>query len=278
MNFTKALAGLTLGVLSTGASPAFAARFEVSYTTTFTTVTSTVDCGDCGQTPTRTQSPLDPISMTSTVFLDIQDRHIEPTHIVTFPFMISGGQLMGFEPNSNAPWASLVPASLLGDADVAEPASGLGILGITRSRTSFGDPNDPATRETDTWGFYRHLGWTAQDGADMLATSSMFQTTPFPVTFENLGASLTASQFASRMLQDFWCTGCTSTTEARLASSLNGISRTTSYGGTVTAFSIRDLDAVAAVPEPSTYALMLVGVAAIGFAARRRRAAGTINP
>jgi hypothetical protein len=43
------------------------------------------------------------------------------------------------------------------------------------------------------------------------------------------------------------------------------------YWGTVTAMSVRDLSA-AVVPEPSTYALMLAGVAAIGFAARRRKA------
>jgi hypothetical protein len=43
MNFAKACAGLALSLLTTFVSPTFAARFEVTYTTTFTTVTSTVD-------------------------------------------------------------------------------------------------------------------------------------------------------------------------------------------------------------------------------------------
>jgi hypothetical protein len=39
------------------------------------------------------------------------------------------------------------------------------------------------------------------------------------------------------------------------------------------AFEIDNLSAVAAVPEPDTYALMLGGLAAVGFVARRRRSA-----
>jgi hypothetical protein len=43
------------------------------------------------------------------------------------------------------------------------------------------------------------------------------------------------------------------------------------YGNTVAWPTVNDLTLAAAVPEPETYALMLAGLAAVGFVARRRR-------
>lgn len=41
--------------------------------------------------------------------------------------------------------------------------------------------------------------------------------------------------------------------------------------GNYTTFTTNAVSAIAAVPEPETYAMMLAGLGLVGFAARRRR-------
>lgn len=275
------------------ASPAMAERFELTYTGTLTRMQSSLGCQDVGTLVCDSQqalSPVAPISFTRSVVFEIGG----PAFGQTFDYTLDPttdwfgrpmryevfNQSMGDSTLGGPAHGADLPAAMLTQTGLATPgalpAPFVGSF-FTREIATYLDATG-GERRADMWGISEFLGWSTAEGRNVGVMFQLMQDRPAEVTQQNMSQPISVSEFIARMNQDFWCQGCTQTVLAtvRNVDGLYGPYDDYLYHGTVGAFSLRQLDA-AVVPEPSTYALMVAGVAAIGFVARRRRQVGTIK-
>ncbi|MFX1680264.1 PEP-CTERM sorting domain-containing protein [Mitsuaria sp. CC2] len=287
----KKIGGLTLAlaaVTSMAAAPAHAERIEVTFTGTFTSSYTYEFCGTCSE-GVLTVTPLAPLSFSQKWVVDIgKAAGMDDPMVFSYPATDADGrpvqaefssQTMGRQSLNASTEPLLLPSGLLAWANVAaptDPVQGQKDALHYRESNSYAGMRPPEDK-TDIWGMTRSGAWNQADGSPLWANVQLFNWAPFAVTSANVGESFTTSQFIDRMNQDFWCAGCRNSFSVDLMTHnrADGGMTMFTYAGTVSGFSMRSLSAV--VPEPSTYALMLAGVAAVGFAARRRRAAGAIK-
>ena len=275
------------------AAPAQAERFELTYTGTLTRMQSSLGCQNFGSIVCdggQALSPVAPISFTRSVVFEIGG----PAFGLTYTYALDSttdwygrpmryevfNQSMGDSALSGSLHGSDLPAAILTQAGLATPgaiSAPFVSSFFTREIASYLDV--PGTeRRSDMWGISEYLNWRTAEGHDLGVMFQLMQDRPAAITHQDLSQPISVSQFIARMNQDFWCDGCTQTVLAtvRDLAGIYGPYDDYLYHGTVGAFSLRQLDA-AVVPEPATYALMLAGVAAIGVAARRRKAGATLK-
>lgn len=292
----KKIGGLTLAlaaIASMAASPVRAERFEATFTGTLTRMQFTVGCQDWEKIVCESRqdlSPVAPITFSRSFVFEVGGPGMSSA-VGTGDFEPAvdwygrpmryqlGDQAMGGLASSEPVSAALIPAGILTPAQLTPPSSIDGSYVATFHGRDISTYRDAAGGEAraDYWGANESIGWTAANGQSVGLMFQFLQAMPFAVTQENLAQPVSVSEFIARMNQDFWCQGCTRTLIVTASVSGNGTYSDYLYHGTINAFSFRQVDALA-VPEPSTYALMLAGVAAIGIAARRRRANDTITP
>ena len=133
------------------------------------------------------------------------------------------------------------------------------------------NPDGSRRREMTTWGIQLGQDWnTLIDGEWRFLSSTLtFNWTDFtsPLSFEDLARGWSADEFAAKLL-NAQLEGGPMFINATTFYSVGEQAYQYSYGGDGRVTSI---DGIAApVPEPETYALMLLGLAAVMFAARRR--------
>ncbi len=133
------------------------------------------------------------------------------------------------------------------------------------------NPDGSRRRETTTWAIQLTQDWaTFIDGEWRLLSSTLtLDWTDFtsPLSFEDLARGWSTDEFAAKLLT------------AQMDGGPLFINASTSYSVGEQAYQysfggdgrVTSIDGIAApVPEPETYALMLLGLAAVMFAARRR--------
>lgn len=285
----KKIGGLTLAlaaVTSMAASPARAERFEATFTGTLTRMQSTVGCQDWERIVCASRqdlSPVAPITFTRSFVFEVGGPGMS-TAVGTGVFEPSvdwygrpmryelGDQAMGSLTSSEPVSGALIPAGVLAHAQLTAPAAIDGSYVSTFHIRDISTYLDAAGGESraDLWGANESVGWTTASGQNVSLMFQFMQAMPFAVTQQNLSEAMSVSDFIARMNQDFWCQGCTQTLIVSATVAGGGTISDYLFHGSIGAFSVRQLGA-SAVPEPATYALMLAGVAVIGFAARRRK-------
>jgi hypothetical protein len=278
----KKIGGLTLAlaaIASVAATSAKAERMEVTFSGTLNRAYE--NCiADCAHPGEFTETAIAPLSFTRTIVFEIgKDAGMNAAWVIGYPstdfyrrpiWTDIGSQDMGLTYRQTARPAALAPEALYDWARFDRPEGSVASLQVaSRNRMIDSYPGETGTeRRQELWSLTQTQTWADATGAQFSEHLGFFGWKPFNVTPDNIGESFTTGQYMDLLRRGIGCAGCENAVYMGLSGS-NG--RDVEYWGTVTAMSVRDLSA-AVVPEPSTYALMLAGVAAIGFAARRRKA------
>lgn len=283
---TKHFGGLALAwtaaVLAAVAMPARAERIEVTFSGTLDRAYETCTTG-CAHPGEYTESAIAPLSFSRTMVFEIgKDAAMEAAWVIGYPSMDRdgrpiwtemGSQRMGTIYRTVASPVALAPAALYDWARIDRPAGSVARLEeARRNRVIDSYPGETGTeRRQELWSLSQSQTWADATGTGFGEHFGFFGWRPFDVTPENIGESFTTGQYMDLLRQGIGCAGCQNAVYMGLSRGDGLENRSVEYWGTVNAFSVRDLSA-AVVPEPSSYALMLAGVAAIGVLARRRRA------
>ena len=279
----RTLAAMAVAAMTAGISaPAMAERIELTFTGTLTGSWSTMSCWGC-EIPAPVEQLITPLSFSQTLIIEIGGAaNISGTSVYEYPGLdidgrdtwnVDGAQTMGQTNRSGIAPASIAPAELLSWAGASLPGGPAAeeiAARRTRMLTTYPDGAAPDQRR-DVWDAYRSQTWLQADGSYVAQSVQLFHWMPYPVTVGNVGEALTTRQFVERLQSDFWCTGCLNSLIVNASTGNDSSSRNFYYFGELTAFNARVLSA-SAVPEPSTYALMLAGVAVVGVMVRRKRA------
>ena len=144
----------------------------------------------------------------------------------------------------------------------------------TRSRNvrSWTD-NQQALSSYESWGLSSSDLWLdASSGKGYQRSVSFNARTSFSGgTVDNYDDFESVAYYVDMLMQGTTCLTCVQLQWRDTSYAGDGLYSGVLYSGAGRLVSITEI--TAAVPEPSTYALMLAGVAAIGFAARRRKTA-----
>ncbi|WP_431288139.1 PEP-CTERM sorting domain-containing protein [Roseateles chitinivorans] len=281
----KKMVGLTLAlatIAGVGATSARAERIEVTFSGTLNRSYENCTAG-CAHPGEYTETAIAPLSFTRTMVFEIgKDAGMNNASVIGFDstdvvgrpiWTDMASQTMGFTYRQTAPAAALAPEELYEWARFDRPAGSVTLVQeATRQRRIDSYPGETGTeRRQQSWGLNQFQTWADATGAEFSEQLGFFGWQPFNVTPDNIGESFTTGQYMDLLRRSPGCVGCENAVYMGLGSNTQG-GRSVEYWGTVTAMSVRDLSA-AVVPEPSTYALMLAGVAVLGFAARRRKSA-----
>ncbi len=286
----KKIGGLTLAlaaVAGVAATSARAERLEVTFSGTLNRAYEYCN-SECAHPGEFTESAIAPLSFTRTLVFEIgKDAGMNEAWVIGYPstdfqgrpiWTELGSQDMGVTYQTAAPPAALAPQALYDWARIGRAQDSVASLQVaSRYRMIDSYPGETGNeRRQETWTLSQRQTWTDATGTEFSEHLGFFGWQPFNVTPDNIGESFTTGQYMDLLRRSIGCAGCGNSVYMGLGSN-DQDGRNVEYWGTVSTLSVRDLSA-AVVPEPSTYALMLAGVAAIGFAARRRRAAEAIKP
>jgi hypothetical protein len=281
----KKIGGLTLAlaaIAAMAATSARAERIEVAFSGTLNRAYENCSA-DCAHPGEWTETTIAPLGFTRTMVFEIgKDAGMTSTWVMGYPstdfngrpiWTELGSQDMGLTSRQAAPAANLVPDAVYDWARFDRPAGSVASRQLaSRNRMIDSYPGETGTeRRQELWSLSQSQTWADATGTQFSENLGFFGWKPFNVTPENIGESFTTGQYMDLLRQSIGCAGCETSVYMGLYGSNSQDGRNVEYWGTISAISVRDLSA-AAVPEPSTYALMLAGVAAIGFAARRRKA------
>lgn len=145
--------------------------------------------------------------------------------------------------------------------------------------------------DADTWAFTLDISGINQAGMDTRGGRTFLEDLSFSAPAGYIGASLAGSTTLAGGLNASGCNGagassfCFDGVHKAVAGSTMQLAFTidsasfanyvphlkVDWDGSANNYNLVSTDMVASVPEPQTYALMLAGLAAVGFVARRRR-------
>ncbi|WP_431049546.1 PEP-CTERM sorting domain-containing protein [Roseateles sp. L2-2] len=176
--------------------------------------------------------------------------------------------------------ASQVPALPSASPNPFDGAAGVThqvFTSATRSRNvRVWSDTQQVIRSSEGWGLSSSELWLDASGAGYQTYVTLSGSTPFSGgTVDNHDDLEPLSYYLDMLKQGTTCLTCVQLQWFDTLYSTDGLYSGVRIDGSGRLVSITEI--TAAVPEPSTYALMLAGVAAVGFAARRRRAAGAIK-
>lgn len=131
--------------------------------------------------------------------------------------------------------------------------------------------NQQVRSSSESWDLTSSELWRNADGAGFQSFVSLGGRSTFSGgTVDNYDDREPLAYFLGLLQQGTTCQTCISLQWWDSTQSVSGLYSSVRIDGVGRLVSITEI--TTAVPEPSTYALMLAGVAAIGFAARRRKA------
>ena len=182
---------------------------------------------------------------------------------------------------SNDARASQVPALPSASSNPFDGAAGVThqvFTSASRTRSVHSlTSNQQVIRSTDFWNLTSAELWLDPSGVGFQNLVSLTWNAPFAGgTVDNYDDREPLAYFLGMLQQGANCLQCVGLQWRDSTASVDGLYSSVNISGAGRLVSITEI--TAAVPEPSTYALMLAGVAAIGVAARRRRAAETLKP